>query len=30
MLFYGGWFDVGYGLVLIGLVVSLWAVNFPK
>ena len=25
MLFYGGWFDVGYGLVLIGLVVSLWA-----
>ena len=25
MLFYGGWFDVGYGQVLIGLVVSLWA-----
>lgn len=25
MLFYGGWFDVGYGLVIVGLIVSLWA-----
>ena len=25
MLFYGGWFDVGYGLVIVGLIISLWA-----
>ena len=25
MQFYDGWFDVGYGLVIIGLIISLWA-----
>ena len=25
MQFYDGWFDVGYGLVIVGLIISLWA-----
>ena len=24
MQFYDGWFDVGYGLVIVGLIISLW------
>ena len=26
MQFYDGWFDVGYGLVIVGLIISLWGI----